>query len=231
MILNTEIILSIFSPVIGAVIGILRKPSPSVLYHMLAFSGGIMLGVTFLDLIPDSIYYSSSSVCIYGLIIGFFIMYLLKLIIPESNSIKSKAYYLASGMAVHHFSEGIAIAITATINPKISFIVAMSIAVHNIAKGLCTSGSIYFSVRNKYKAFILTCLTAFPLYLGYMLIQFFIIRISTPFLGLLLSISAGIMLYITTAELIPASSNKKSNYATMFSLISGIIMVMALEYC
>lgn len=42
-------------PIIGSGIGILRRPTTAYIHHMLYFAAGIMLAISFLDLIPESI--------------------------------------------------------------------------------------------------------------------------------------------------------------------------------
>lgn len=225
-----EVILSICAPIIGGLIGIIKAPKKSVVYHLLAFAGGVMLAITFIDLIPSSINYSYYCVCIYGLIIGFGIMFLLHLTKPKERTLKETATFLAIGMGIHNFSEGMAIAITSKINLTLSFVVATSIIIHNFAEGLCTVSPLYYSSQNKLKAFLITSFTALPLLLGYLFIEIFFQSISSFFLGFLLAITAGLMLNITVTELIPESANNHSHYATEFSLILGILIVLVLEY-
>ena len=53
------LIISALGPIIGSFIGVLKKPSNKFMYNMLAFAGGVMLTISFLDLIPESIELSS----------------------------------------------------------------------------------------------------------------------------------------------------------------------------
>lgn len=47
--------LSAIGPIIGSGIWILRRPTTAYIHHMLYFAAGIMLAISFLDLIPESI--------------------------------------------------------------------------------------------------------------------------------------------------------------------------------
>ena len=61
--MNTQLLIlvaiSVLGPVLGSLIGVLKKPSKKFMYNMLAFAGGVMLAISFLELIPESIHLSS----------------------------------------------------------------------------------------------------------------------------------------------------------------------------
>lgn len=225
-----EVTLSIVSPILGGLIGVLKKPRLSVVYHLLAFAGGIMIAISFLDLIPESIARGGYLSSIIGLMIGFFIMNLIHLLIPNDQSLKGTATFLAIGMAIHNIAEGMAVAIASNLSKSLSFIVVASICIHDFAEGLCTASPLYYSSKKKLRSFIITSLTAIPLLAGYLMIQFLFSSISSHTLGFLLGMVAGLMLNITLSELIPESAHKSTGYATEYSLMVGILVVMVLEF-
>ena len=51
-ILLVIVVISVLGPVIGSLIGIIKRPSERFMYNMLAFAGGVMLAVSFLLLFP-----------------------------------------------------------------------------------------------------------------------------------------------------------------------------------
>lgn len=224
-----EVILSILSPIIGGLIGVLRKPKLSVVYHLLAFAGGIMITISFLDLIPESIAHGGYLSSLFGLTIGFLIMNLTHALMPFDQSLKETATFLAVGMAIHNIAEGMAIAIASNLNNRLSFIVVASIIIHDFAEGLCTASPLYYSTHDKLKSFLITALTSVPLLAGYLCIQLFFGSIPSQTLGFLLGMVAGLMLNITLSELVPQSAHKNTGYATEYSLMFGILVVMVLE--
>ena len=56
--------ISVLGPIIGSFIGVIKKPSERFMYNMLAFAGGVMLSISFLQLIPASIKLSSIYICV-----------------------------------------------------------------------------------------------------------------------------------------------------------------------
>jgi zinc transporter, ZIP family len=62
------ILLGIAGPIIGSLIGVLKKPSEGFMFNMLSFAAGVMLAISFLELIPSSIKLSQIWVCSIGLL-------------------------------------------------------------------------------------------------------------------------------------------------------------------
>jgi len=77
------VIISVLGPVIGSAIGVIRKPSFGYLCNMLCFAAGVMLGISFLELIPESIHMASAGICVAGMILGSLVMYGLDRLIPH----------------------------------------------------------------------------------------------------------------------------------------------------
>ncbi len=77
------VIISVLGPVIGSAIGILNKPSFGYICNMLCFAAGVMLAISFLELIPESIHMSSVGTCVMGVICGSLVMYALDRLIPH----------------------------------------------------------------------------------------------------------------------------------------------------
>ena len=229
--LSTTLIISFISPIIGSFLGIIKKPKPNIIAHLFAFSAGIMISISFLDLIPQSLEYGLLSSCIYGLIIGSLIIYLIDLLFKnngcDNDSTKKLSLLLAASMGFHNICEGMAVAIGSMLDEKLSFVIIASIAIHNIAEGVCTATPLYYSYKNKFISFFVSSLTAFPLLIGYLLVYCFFRNSSPLFFSFLLSITAGIMIYISCSELIPYST--QSSHTSIYSLILGIVLVLLLQ--
>ena len=69
------VIISVLGPVVGSAIGVLKKPSFGYICNMLCFAAGVMLAISFLELIPESIHISSVGTCVMGVICGSLVMY------------------------------------------------------------------------------------------------------------------------------------------------------------
>ncbi len=231
------VLLAVLGPIIGSLIGILKKPSEIFMYNMLAFAAGVMLAISFLQLIPESIQLSSPLIAILGIIAGTLFMFLLDKTLPHvhkefgtvepGSTLKRTSLYLIVGIFLHNFPEGMAIAIGAVADNNISLAIALAIAIHNIPEGICTSAPYYYCTKDKKKAFLISSLTALPIIIGYYVSYYLFTIVPIGFAGFMIAATAGIMIYICSDEIIPTSCCFK-HHSTIFSLMAGIILVMIL---
>lgn len=232
------LIISVLGPVIGSFIGVIKKPSEIFMYNMLAFAGGVMLAISFLELIPESIDMSSIWICVLGIIFGSLLMYVLDRMLPhfhpglcqqeQGRNIKRTSLYLIVGIFMHNFPEGMAIAIGTVSNSDLSLIIALAIAVHNIPEGICTSAPYYHCTKDRLRSFLVSSSTAIPILLGFLIARWLYQLISMDMVGFVVAATAGLMIYITADEIIPSSCCKLTNHTTIFSLIIGILFVILL---
>ena len=230
--------ISVIGPVLGSAIGVLKKPSLSFLCTMLSFAAGVMLAISFLQLIPESIHLSSVFICVFGVIFGSLLMYGLDRIIPhihpelcnqeQGRNLQRTSTYLILGIFLHNFPEGMAIAVGAVSDIKISIAVALAISIHNIPEGICTSAPFYHVTGNRLKSFLASSSTAIPILAGYLLARYLFLNIPEQVIGFIIGATAGLMIYITADELIPTSCSV-NNHKTIFALILGIVFVMFLD--
>jgi ZIP family zinc transporter len=235
------ILISIAGPVIGSLIGIIKKPSDMIMYNFLAFAGGAMLAISFLELIPESIGLASTAVCSIGLILGAVVMFGLDKLIPHIHPelgrqeqgcrLKRTAVYLLIGIFLHNFPEGLAMGIGSVTGFKLSLVIALAIAIHDIPEGICTSAPYFAATGKRMKAFLLSSATAIPTIIGFLISYYLFQYIPLSVVGLIVAATAGLMIYISGDELIPTSCNKYCrnwSHSTIFSLIAGVLMVILL---
>jgi len=232
------VILAILGPVIGSLIGVLKKPSDRFMFNMLSFAAGVMLAISFLQLIPQSIQLSSVLFSIIGFVIGALFMFAVDKLIPhihpelcaqeQGGKLKKTSIYLLLGIAMHNLPEGMAIAIGTVSSFKATLAIALAIAIHDIPEGICTSAPYYSYSKKKLKSFLLSASTAIPTLIGFILAYYLFRSIPLQFVGLIIGATAGLMVYISSDELIPSSCSKITNHSTIFSLILGIVLVMLL---
>jgi len=227
----------VLGPIIGSLIGVLKRPTLAYMCNMLCFAAGVMLGISFLELIPESIHISSVGVCVGGLVTGSLVMYGVDRIIPHIHpelcaqeqgcNLQRTSVYLILGIFLHNFPEGMAIAIGAVTEVKVSFIIALAIAIHNIPEGICTSAPFYHTTGNRLKSFLVSSSTAVPILIGYLLARHLFGYITPTVIAFIIGATAGLMIYITVDEIIP-NSCAGTDHQTIFFLLSGIIFVILL---
>ncbi len=231
------VVISVIGPVLGSAIGVMKKPSLPFICTMLSFAAGVMLAISFLELIPESIHLSSVVICVVGVIAGSLLMFGLDRMIPhihpelctqeQGRNLQRTSIYLILGIFLHNFPEGMAIAVGAVSDIKISIAVAFAISIHNIPEGICTSAPFYHVTGNRMKSFIASSSTAIPIVVGYLLARHLFLNIPEEIIGFIIGATAGLMIYITADELIPTSCSV-DNHKTIFSLITGVVFVLFL---
>ncbi len=234
------LIISALGPIIGSAIGVWKQPSEKYICCLLAFAAGVMLGVSFLELIPESIHLSAVWLCGIGFMIGGGIMYLvdkffLCCLVPNEKQCCSKwkktALYLILGIFLHNLPEGIAIAAGTIESGKTALIIALAIAIQNIPEGICTSAPYYHCTGQRLKAFLISASTAIPILVGFLLGYVLFKNISEIYIGAIIAMVAGVMVYISCDELIPCACDKKQNggsHKMIASLLVGVFLVIML---
>jgi ZIP family zinc transporter len=190
-------------------------------------------------LIPKSIELSSIWVCVIGIGIGSAIMFGLDRLIPhlhpglcsqeQGHKLGKTAVYLIWGIFLHNFPEGLAMGVGAVTEFKLSIIIAIAIAIHDIPEGICTSAPFFYVTKNRLKSFLVSFSTAIPTIIGFLGAYYLFPKIPMVLVGLIVAATAGLMIYISGDELIPTSSSKMTNHNTIFALIAGVIVVVLLR--
>ena len=112
---------------------------------------------------------------------------------------------------------------------KLGIAIAVAIAIHNIPEGIAVSIPIYYSTGSRRKAFIYSFLSGMSepvgAIIGYAILMPFL---NDTVFGLLFAFVAGIMVFISLDELLPASREYNQPHLAAYGLVSGM-MVMAVS--
>lgn len=135
-------------------------------------------------------------------------------------------FFTAGALALHNFPEGIATFISATQAKELAYPIAFAVALHNIPEGIAVSVPIYYATGCRKKAFIYSFLSglAEPLgaVIGYLFLRPFI---SDGLMGFVFAAIAGIMVYISLDELLPAARRYGKHHQTMWGLFMGMYVM------
>lgn len=137
--------------------------------------------------------------------------------------------YVALAIGIHNFPEGLATFMAALTDPKLGIAIAVAIAIHNIPEGISVSVPIYYATGNRKKAFVYSFLSGLAEPVGALVGYFLLIRyINNAVFGFVFAAVAGIMIYISFDELLPAAREYGEHHLSIYGLISGMA-VMALS--
>ena len=151
----------------------------------------------------------------------------------HSKKLLRMGLFTAIAIAIHNFPEGLATFLAALEDPSLGVAIAIAIALHNIPEGISVSVPIFYATGNRKKAFFWSFLSglAEPIgaIIGYMAIRFFVGDesgvIPSNIMGILFSIVAGIMVYISLDELLPTSRAYGKGHDSIIGLILGMFIM------
>jgi ZIP family zinc transporter len=135
----------------------------------------------------------------------------------------------AIAIAVHNLPEGMATFTAAIKDPRLGISIAIAIAIHNIPEGIAVSIPVFYATGDRKKAFFYSFLSGLAEPAG-ALVGFIILMrfMSETLLGVMFASVAGIMVYISFDELLPAAEEYGEHHVVVYGLISGMA-VMALS--
>lgn len=137
--------------------------------------------------------------------------------------------FTAIAIALHNFPEGFATFISAMDNMTTGIAIAMAIAIHNIPEGLAVALPVYHATGSRIKAFLYALISGLAEPVG-AVIGFLILApiMGELTLGITFGVVAGIMVYISFDELLPAARVYGNDHTTIFGLVIGML-VMAIS--
>jgi zinc transporter, ZIP family len=224
---------------IGGILAVLFKPRETVLVTGLGFSSGVMLGITFLLLIPEALK-AGYWLCFWGFLGGTAFMFFFDMILPHRHIIQEEglsddAFALRKvgimatiGIAIHDFPEGLALGAGFGVLNTFGFVLALGIALHNIPEGIAISLPLYHSGLSRTRSALAAAATDIPTIVGAVL-AFLLGQIFTGnFLYALLAFAGGAMFYITMDELVPEAHKYGKGFYVTLGLLAGIMTAFLL---
>lgn len=228
---------------LGAMLfGLLNQRFPKSVDFLQGLSAGMLLSVVFFGIIPEST--ETLKTTFSGIYIGVFLLSLgagalllpgFEKILPVQHhhefeekhleqSSKSLAFVLLGAFGIHSVFELVAILVTGGSNPILGWALILIIGIHNIPIGFIIYAqleSFGYTVKNillMLLGLIITeCVIAWLIYL--ILLPF----IGGELIGILLGITAGVMLYLNFDELLPQIYKAENQHSVNACIIIGIM--------
>ncbi|KAA6343008.1 Zinc transporter ZupT [termite gut metagenome] len=149
---------------------------------------------------------------------------------PHQDKLMKMGVVTALAIAVHNFPEGIATFAVAVENPALGVAVTAAIAIHNIPEGIAVAVPVYYATGSRKKAFRFSLLSGLAEPVGAVLAYLILMPFMSPVvLGCLFAAVAGIMVFISMDELLPAAREYGEHHTSIYGLIAGMaIMAMSL---
>lgn len=227
------------STLIGFLFIFIKKDREGVISKALGFASGVMLTISIIDLIPNSLdliikkykFIYPVFLVLLGFLMGVIISSIIDSKVEKTSKKGSKLYKLGIitmlVIMMHNIPEGIATFITTTNNIKLGLILTIAIALHNVPEGISISIPIYYSTNSKLKAFIYTLISGLSEPLGAVIAYLFLSKVvGDTSLGIIYSIIAGMMVNISINELYKESINYNKKNTIIYFVIGSFIMIL-----
>lgn len=145
------------------------------------------------------------------------------------NRLRRTGVFTALAIGIHNFPEGLATFTMALHEPATGIAIAFAIAIHNIPEGIAVSVPLYYATGDRKKAFLWSFLSGLAEPVGALVGFLLLMPLFTPgVFGILFAGVAGIMVYISLDELLPAAEQYGEHHLCVYGLIAGMV-VMALS--
>jgi ZIP family zinc transporter len=231
------------STTIGSLLGIfVRKPGPRFMALTLGFSGGVMVLVSFVELLAGGIEAVGFGLAHVAFFAGMLGMFLIDFLIPHeymaeqhgteegpaTDRLLKTGLLVALGIGIHNFPEGMATFAGAVQDVSLGVAIAIAIAIHNIPEGLAVSAPVYVATGSRSKAFLWSFLSGVAEPAGAAVAALLLLPfLNATVLGLMLSVVAGIMVFISLDELVPVARSFGYGHLSILGVVTGMAVMAA----
>ena len=146
----------------------------------------------------------------------------------KNRKLARMGVFTALAIAIHNFPEGLATFTAALSDPGLGIAIAVAIAIHNIPEGIAVSVPVYYATGNRKKAFWLSFASglAEPVGagIGFLVLLPFLGNDNT-LMGIIFAAVAGIMVFISFDELLPAAEEYGEHHLSVYGLFAGMAVM------
>ncbi|MFO7736824.1 MAG: zinc transporter ZupT [bacterium] len=182
-----------------------KRVNTSFLSASLGLSAGVMIYVSFVEIIPKAfeslinVFGESKGeiVTVLSFFAGIILIAIIDRFVPEAENphelkdvkemdkkehdenerkkLMRMGLFSAAAIAIHNFPEGLATFVSAMEDPTLGISIAVAIAIHNVPEGIAVSVPLYYATGNRKKALFFSFLSGLAEPLG-ALVGFFFLR-------------------------------------------------------
>lgn len=239
----------------GLILLLFKKANKKILSIALGFSAGVMIYVSFVEILPQAKMHLHSALgekpgewlTFLSFFLGIFLITIIDKLVPEqenphemhnvdhldacgfgqdAHKLIKTGKLAALAITIHNFPEGLATFVSGINDLHLGVAIAVAVAIHNIPEGISVALPVYCATGNKKKAFYMSLLSGLAEPLGAIL-AFLVLApfINDLVFGIIYGSIAGIMVYISLDELLPSAREYGEHHLSIFGLIAGMIVM------
>jgi ZIP family zinc transporter len=132
----------------------------------------------------------------------------------------------AVAISIHNFPEGVATFMAALDNNNLGIAIASAIAIHNVPEGIAVAIPVLYATGSRKKALTLAIISGVAEPVGAGIAFLFLQNFMTPnVMALVFAGVAGIMVFISIDELLPAAHQYGHSQHAMYGLVAGMAVM------
>ena len=213
------------SDLLGGWIAYKTKIAKIMPRYIIGFAAGILITVTFVDILPEVALKSQAHIVLLGFIAFYVIEKLVMLHAcgEDECNVHKIGGITVFGMALDNVIDGVGIAVGYAVNPMLGLLITVGVVVHEIPQGIA---SLVIMKQAKYstkKTFGVIGLAGLLYPIGALLAAF----IPQDLYLVILAFVAGEFIYIGASDLLP-EAHKKFNIKVIASVLAGVGFILLL---
>lgn len=228
-----------------------NKTDTRVLSCALGLSAGVMVYISFMELLPEAVagleHSFDPKTAMFWTMVSFFsgiaLIAIIDKLVPEDENphemhdlgelkephnhhLKRTGMMIALAIGIHNFPEGMASFVSALDNMDVALPIVIAIAIHNIPEGIAVSVPIYQATGNRRKAFLYSLLSGLAEPIGAVIGMAVLLPFWSPEMNAVcLAVVAGIMIYISFDELLPSSEKYGNHHLALGGVVLGMFLM------
>ena len=207
---------------------------------IIAVGAGIRIGAAFFDLIPEAVHHLGDSLdaAMLSTAVGFLAFYSIEKLtalhvghetateLEHGESAHRHVGLIgASGMSLHSFLDGVALAAGLTVGGGLGLVIAAVVIIHRFSDGVGIVSLLLASRFPRAQALRWVLYVAIAPVIG--VIAGLIVPLPEQALGVMLGVFAGFFLYIGAAELLPEAHRSDRSRLVVLATLAGVLAIYA----
>ena len=223
-------------------ISIDEKKLDNILFVLISFAAGSILGAAFFDLLPEALEMVDSHLVFIYVALGFVTFFLLERTlywyhghahereIGQKRIVKSLAYLNMTGDAIHNLLDGMIISASFLIDASLGFASTIAVIFHEVSQEIGDFGVLLYGGFSKKKALLFNFASALTALVGVGIVYVFYSWVEN-LVGLLITFAAGGFIYLAASELIPEIKQESKFVKSIIQFVffvAGLALIWSL---
>jgi zinc and cadmium transporter len=203
-----------------------------LLFTLVAFASGALLGAAFLDLLPESFALGSEEAFVFVLL-GMMLFFVIEKFLRWRHCHEGKCdihaftYLNLIGDGIHNWIDGMVIAATFITSIELGVVTTIAVVAHEIPQEIGDFGILVYGGFKKTKALFYNFISALTAVLG-AIFTYYLIQYTEYLAVLLLPLAAGGFIYIAATDLLPELHKREKMRESVIQfifLLLGILLI------